>query len=394
MSSLDGIKVVDLSRVLGGPFCTQLLGDHGATVIKVEPPQGDETRLWGPPFSGDAASYFLGLNRNKLGMALDLSSPEGREILLMLLNDADVLVENFKPGTMEKWGLGYEQLGQRFPRLIHCRVSGFGADGPLGGLPGYDAVIQAMCGLMSVNGEKGGAPLRMGIPVVDIVTGMNAALAVLLALQARVSSGCGQFVEATLYDSGLSLMHPHLPNYFLSGKAAGRSGNAHPNIAPYDSFPTRTNPIFLAVGNDGQFARMCRLLGDEAMAGDSRFASNADRLTNVVALRQGLESLLASHDGNEMASRLMASGVPCGPVMDAHQAITHPHAVARSRVVRLGSYTGVASPISMSRTPATYKLTPPSFGEHSGRILDSLGFDARAISRLAAAGVIPDSPVH
>src|SRR6266852_2574609 len=203
--ALAGIKVIDLSRVLGGPYCTQMLGDHGADVIKVEPPQGDETRSWGPPFQGDAASYFIGVNRNKRGIALDLAKPDGRAVLFRLLEPADVLVENFKTGTLERWGMGYDEvLSQKFPRLVHCRVSGFGADGPLGGHPGYDAAVQGMAGLMSLNGEPEGEPLRVGVPVVDLATGLNAALAIMMALQERTRSGKGQFVEATLYDCAVA----------------------------------------------------------------------------------------------------------------------------------------------------------------------------------------------
>lgn len=218
--ALRGVKVVDLSRVLGGPYCTQILGDHGADVIKIEPPSGDETRGWGPPFREEdgAASYFLGVNRNKRGMALDLRQEAGREVLLRLLADADVLIENFKTGTLEKWGVGRDALAARFPRLIHCRVSGFGADGPLGGLPGYDAILQAMGGIMSVNGEAEGGPMRVGLPVVDMVTGLNAAIGVMMALRDRETTGRGQFVEAALFDSALSLLHPHAPNWFMSGR--------------------------------------------------------------------------------------------------------------------------------------------------------------------------------
>lgn len=375
--ALAGLKVIDLSRVLGGPFCTQLLGDHGATVIKIEPPQGDETRGWGPPFqdaaSGGAASYFLGVNRNKQGAVLDLSTTQGRDVLLALLHTADVLVENFKPGTLERWGIGYDDvLATRFPGLVHCRVSGFGADGPLGGLPGYDAVAQAMCGLMSVNGERGGEPLRMGVPVVDIVTGMNAAIGILLALHERATSGRGQFVEATLYDSALSLMHPHVPNYFLSGKVAGRSGNAHPNICPYDAFPTQTCPIFLAVGNDAQFARLCAALGVPALAQDVRFADNGARLAHAGALRDALQAPLAQHDGVALAAQLMAAGVPCGPVLDVAGALAHPHAQARGREVTLDGYRGIASPVSLSRTPASYRLTPPSFARDQQAVLAAI----------------------
>jgi crotonobetainyl-CoA:carnitine CoA-transferase CaiB-like acyl-CoA transferase len=306
------------------------------------------------------ASYYVGLNRNKTGMRLDLASQAGRDVLLGLLEGADVLVENFKTGTMEKWGLGYEQLSVRFPRLVHCRVSGFGADGPLGGLAGYDAAVQAMAGIMSVNGEEDGTPLRVGLPVVDMVTGLNAALGVLLALQDRARSGKGQFVEASLYDSGLSLLHPHAANWFLDGREPGLTGNAHPNIYPYDAFPTGTEPIFLAVGNDRQFGLLCRHLGDAGLAEDAAYARAGDRSRNRAALRERLVELLSAHDGPALAQELMNIGVPCAPVLSVSNALQHPHTAHRDMVVRIGDgYTGVASPIKLSRTPATYRLPPP-----------------------------------
>ena len=281
LGSLHGLRVVDLSRVLAGPYCTQILADHGADVLKIEPPVGDETRGWGPPFNAQGtASYFQGLNRNKRGSTMDLTQPAERDALLALLAEADVLVENFKTGTMEKWGLGYEVLRQRFPRLVYCRITGFGADGPLGGLPGYDAAIQALSGIMSVNGEpdaRGGEPLRVGLPVVDMVTGLNAALGVSFALIERERSGLGQFVEVALYDAGLSLLHPHAANHLMDGRIPGRSGNAHPNITPYDTFATGTEKIFLAVGNDKQFATLCRVIGVPGLASDERFANNGQR---------------------------------------------------------------------------------------------------------------------
>jgi len=248
--ALDGILVLDLTRVLGGPYCTQILGDHGAEIVKVEPPQGDEVRDWGPPFN-DAhdASYFVGVNRSKRSLGLDLGQHAGREVLLRLLERADVLIENYKPGSMEKWGLGYDTLGQRFPRLIHCRISGFGADGPLGGLPGYDAVIQAQAGLMSVNGVAGGKPTRLGVPIVDIATGISAGFGIAMALYEREKSGRGQFIDATLYDTAVSVLFPHYANYFLSGRHPAITGNNHPNLAPYDVYPTRTCDVFIAGGN-------------------------------------------------------------------------------------------------------------------------------------------------
>ncbi len=358
--SLQGIKVIDLSRVLGGPYCTQILADHGADVLKIEPPQGDETRGWGPPFNEHGtASYFLGLNRNKRGMTMDLYDPAQREALMKLLEDADVLVENFKTGSMEKWGIGFETLHAKFPRLIHCRVSGFGADGPLGGLPGYDAAIQALAGLMSINGEKGGEPLRMGIPIVDIATGMSAAMGILLALHERSKSGQGQFVESSLYDNGLALLHPHSANHLLDGRVPGRSGNAHPNIVPYDTFATGTEPIFLAVGNDRQFATLVQTIGAPDLAADPRFVNNGLRNVNRIALKVALEEKLALFAGKPLADQLIRAGVPCAPIQDVKAALSDEHTDHREMVVNIGDYKGVASPIKLSRTPASYRLPPP-----------------------------------
>ncbi len=370
--ALQGCKVVDLSRVLGGPYCTQILGDHGAEVFKVEPPAGDETRGWGPPFQEGTASYFLGVNRNKLGLSLDLSSEEGRRFLLALLDDADVLVENFKPGTLEKWGLGADVLQPRFPKLIHCRISGFGADGPLGGLPGYDACAQAMCGLMSVNGEANGAATRVGLPVVDMVTGLNAALAILMALNERQRSGLGQFLDITLFDCAISLLHPHAANFFLSGQVPQRSGNAHPNIAPYETFPTRAGEIFLAVGNNRQFRLLVEALGQAPLADDPRYASNADRLQNRAALRDTLMALLARHEAAELSQRLLRQGVPAAPVMNVEELLRHPHTRHRGMVLDEDGYRAIASPIKLSRTPASLRRMPPRFGQHNDEVAEKL----------------------
>jgi crotonobetainyl-CoA:carnitine CoA-transferase CaiB-like acyl-CoA transferase len=375
IGSLANLKVIDASRVLGGPYAGQVLADHGADVIKLEPPAGDETRGWGPPFLDDAASYFLGLNRNKRGIAVDLSHDMGRELLLALLDDADVLIENFKTGTMERWGLGHEELSRRFPRLIHCRVSGFGADGPMGGLPGYDAAIQALCGIMSVNGEQGGQPLRVGLPVVDMVTGLNAVIGILMALNERNTSGKGQFVEASLYDCGVSLLHPHLPNYYLSGKVAEPSGNAHPNICPYDTFATGTDPIFLAVGNNRQFATLCAMVGRPDLPEDSRFVSNSQRNLNRDALKQHLEAALATFDCADLSDRLIKAGVPCGAVRSIDQVIADPHTIHREMVVDIGEYRGTGSPIKLSRTPASYRRAPPAFAQHSAEVMAEHALD-------------------
>lgn len=389
--ALAGITVVDLSRVLGGPFCTQILADHGAEVIKVEPPQGDETRGWGPPFKDGTASYFIGINRNKRGLALDLADPKGREVLFRLLDRADVLIENFKTGTLEKWGMGYaEVLEKRFPRLVHCRISGFGADGPMGGLPGYDACIQAQSGVMSLNGEKDGEALRVGVPVIDLATGFNAAIGILMALMERARSGRGQFLETTLYESGLMLSHPYATNWFLSGNAPRRLGNAHPNLYPYDQFRTRTKPIYVGVGNNRQFQRFCGEIGRPDLARDKRFLDNRDRVTNRGELRAEIEAILAAQDGEAICTRLLERGVPCGVVESVPDVLMHPQTAARGAIVELGDYRGIANAIRMGRTPARVRRPPPRFGEGNREVLAGAGFTAAEIEALVRDGVVLD----
>lgn len=362
--ALQGLKVLDLSRILGGPLCGQILGDHGADVLKVEPPQGDDTRTWGPPFQEGVASYYRGLNRNKRTQFLDLSQSEGQTRVLELMAQADVVVENFKIGTLEKWGIGWEQVQARFPGLIWCRVSGFGADGPLGAWPGYDAAIQAMSGIMSINGEAGGDPLRVGLPVVDMVTGMNAVIGVLLALQERQRSGLGQLVDASLYDSGISLLHPHAPNWFMDGKQPQRTGNAHPNIYPYDVLQTGSIPVFFAVGNDRQFRLLCAHIGCPQLAEDERFASAGQRSVYRSTLKPLLEKFLASFEGEQLATDLMAIGVPAAPVQSVDGALQHPHTLHREMVVEMPcGYRGLGAPVKLSRTPATYRVPPLTPGD-------------------------------
>lgn len=386
--ALDGLTVIDASRVLGGPYCGQILADHGARVIKIEPPQGDETRHWGPPFHGDAASYFIGLNRNKHGIALDFSTEDGRAVLLALLERADVFIENFKTGTLEKWGMGRDALREKFPSLVHCRVSGFGEDGPYGGRPGYDAAIQAQVGLMSVNGAADGKPTRMGIPVVDMVTGLNAAVGVLLALQERAKSGAGQFVEAALYDCGVSLLHPHLPNYYLGGGLPKLAGNAHPNITPYDTYACKDGDLFLAVGNNGQFAKLCDALGIPEAKADPRYATNALRKEHRPELREALEAQLSAWPVQEVSEKLVTSGVPCAPVRTIDQVVDDPHTHARGMIVDLpDGYRGTASPIKLERTPATYRKSPPSFAGDTDAIAEEYGLTE---GRLAAAFIRKD----
>ena len=362
--ALAGIRVLDLSRILGGPYCGQILGDHGADVLKVEPPGGDDTRTWGPPFRDGVASYYHGLNRNKRIQHLDLTTAEDRERLLALVAEADVLIENFKTGTMERWGIGHDTLSQRFPRLVWCRVSGFGSDGPLGALPGYDAAVQAMTGIMSINGEADGGPLRVGLPVVDMVTGMNAALGVLMALQERERSGRGQLVEAALYDSGLALLHPHAANWFMDGRAPKRTGNAQPNIYPYDALRTGTDPVFVAVGNDRQFAAFCRVIGRPELAALPDYATAGARSAHRDALKTVLESQMATLDGRALVEDLMAAGVPAAPVLGVESALRHPHTAHRGMVVEMeGGWRGLGSPIKLGRTPASYRHVPLTPGD-------------------------------
>jgi formyl-CoA transferase len=393
--ALAGLKVVDLSRVLAGPFCSMILGDHGAGVIKVEPPQGDDTRRWGPPFAaaeegrGDA-SYYIGVNRNKRAIALDLGKPAGREVLLRLLEDADVLIENFRTGSMEAWGLGFDAvLAPRFPRLIHCRVSGFGADGPLGGLPGYDAVLQAMSGLMSINGDPSTGPMRIGTPLVDLSTGLYAVIGVLMALQERARSGRGQFVDMSLYDCGMSLLHPHAANYFLSGKRPPLLGNSHPNVVPCDKYATRDGEVFVVVGNETQFRKLAELMGVPQLADDARFSTNGARAQNRAALNQVLAACFADKEASAVSVLLLEAGVPVGPVLPIDQALGAAHTASRAMVVEKGAYRALGTPIKLSRTPGSLRQTPPRFAQDSDSILRQHGFDDAAIAKLRELGVLP-----
>ncbi|WP_428487029.1 CaiB/BaiF CoA transferase family protein [Rhodopila sp.] len=387
--ALAGIKIIDLTRVLGGPYCTMILSDHGADVIKIEPPQGDEVRDWGPPFHGGDASYFIGVNRNKRAIALDLGRPEGKAVLLRLLDGSDVLIENFKPGAMEKWGLGYQDmLSQRFPGLIHCRVSGFGGDGPLGGLPGYDAILQAMTGLMSVNGDAGTGPMRLGTAMVDMGTGLYSAIGILMALHERAHSGRGQYLDMTLYDCGMALLHPQAANFFLNGKRPAGTGNPHPNLVPYDKYPTRTCEIFIASGNNGQFRKLCALIGRAELADDPRFANNGERNENRVALTLALAAAFADQDGEELALRLIRNGVPAGPVLPVDQATAAPHTAHREMVTELDWYKGIGTPIKFSRTQGGTRRPPPRFAEHGTEILTQHGYSEAEIAALRQSGVL------
>ena len=388
--ALNGIKVLDLTRVLGGPYATQILADHGAEVIKVESKIGDEVRGWGPPFINDMASYFINVNRNKKSIAIDLTKKEGKELILELVKSCDVLIENFKTGTMEKWGLGYEEvLSSKFPKLIHCRISGFGATGPLGGAPGYDAIVQAMTGMMSINGHASGGDVRVGAPVVDMGTGLYATIGILMAIQERHKSGLGQFIDMSLYDSALALMHPHTGNYFLSKKPGTATGNAHPNIAPYDKFKTATNEIFMGIGNDPGFVRLCKALNLDELITDKRFLSNGDRVENRIALTKYLEDALSNVDGVEFSEKLLAAGIPAGPVRNIEEAINHPQTKERQMTISKDEYKGVSSPIKFSRSRSVgVKHKPPIIGQHTKGILKEAGYNEDAINKLLSEEIV------
>jgi formyl-CoA transferase len=392
--ALAGLRVIDLTRVLGGPYCTQILGDHGAEIIKLEPPAGDETRDWSPTTPKEGSAYFNGANRNKRSIGLDLTKPRGREVLMTLLKDADVLIENFKPGTLDKWGIGNAFLREKFPRLIHCRISGFGADGPRGGNPGYDAIVQAMAGMIAANGSPEGGPTRIGIPVVDLTTGLYAAVGILMAINERQKSGQGQFLETTLFETGLAVMHPHASNYFFTGKTPTPQGNPHPSLAPYESFKTKDGLIFIGVGNDGTFRKLCKEVGKPQLGADPRFASNADRIANREILRAEMEEVFQHLEREPLCDRLLAAGLPAGPIQSIDKALESEQAKHRGLVLQKDWYKGVASPIRFERSKASLRHTPPAFSQHAGEILGEAGFAQEQIDDLVASGIVsPARPI-
>jgi len=389
LGALNDLKIIDLTRVLGGPYCTQILGDNGAQIIKVEPPQGDETRNWGPPFRDGEAAYFMGVNRNKKSIGLDLRSKAGGEVLLRLLEDADILIENYKTGTMERWGLGYaDVLAARFPKLIHLRVSGYGADGPYGGMPGYDGIVQAVAGMMSVNGEPVSGRMRIGVPLVDLGTGLYSAIALLAAIHERHKSGRGQYIDMALYDCAVAMMHPHVANNAIDDEIPGLTGNSHPNLAPYDKFQTRTCEIFLGAGNNRAFKFLCQSLGCEELLDDQRFKENPDRLKNKDALFAVLEKILATVDGHQLSLDLLEAGIACGPVLDTDEVMSSDLAAHRDMVVAKDGYTGFGNPLKLQRTPGKMQCIPPKFSEHAREILKSAGYSKAEAEQLIEQDVV------
>jgi crotonobetainyl-CoA:carnitine CoA-transferase CaiB-like acyl-CoA transferase len=386
--ALAGFRVIDLTRVLGGPFCTQLLSDHGAEVIKVEPPQGDEVRDWGPPFKDGLSAYFSGVNRNKRSVGLDLRTERGQEVLFQLLDGADVMIDNFKSGSLEKWGIGYEDvLAKRFPSLIYCSITGFGADGPFGGFPGYDAVAQALSGQISVNGAPETGPTRIGVPIIDLATGLYACIGILMAAEERRRSGLGQRVDASLFDTGVALLHPQAANYFMSGKTPVLTGNSHPNISPYEQYQTKQGLLFLAIGNDRQFRLLGEVLGQPEWATDPRFLHNSDRVEHRGALNALIIEALRGHTAEAVSSTLLSKGVPAGAVLTIPEVAEHPHTRHRGMVVEMDGYRGTGIPIKMGRTPGAVRSTPPHYGSATRDVLAGLGYDRREVDELIAEGV-------
>ncbi len=387
--ALNDLKIIDLTRVLGGPFCTQILGDNGAEIIKIEPPQGDETRNWGPPFSDGESAYFMGVNRNKKSIALDFRSQGGRDVLLRLLEDADILIENYKTGSMERWGIGYEEvLKDRFPKLIHLRVSGYGADGPYGGMPGYDGIVQAVAGMMSVNGDPESGRMRIGVPLVDLGTGLFSAIALLAAIHERHKSGLGQYIDMALYDCAVAFMHPHIANNAISDKIPGLTGNSHPNLAPYDKFQTQTCEIFLGAGNNRAFRFLCENIGCEELLDDERFKDNSDRLDNKDVLFEILEKKLANVDGHQLSLDLLAAGVACGPLLDTDEVMSSDLAAHRDMIVKKDGYTGFGNPVKLQRTPGEVQCIPPKFSEHAREILKDAGYSQAEVDALIKDDVV------
>ena len=366
---LEGLVVADFSRVLAGPFATMLLGDLGADVVKVEHPEaGDETRAWGPPWHGGHSTYYLAVNRNKRSIALDLTTDAGRRAARALATRADVLVENFKAGAAERLGLGYEEVGRDNPGLVWCSISGFGR-GPGADLPGYDFLVQAMSGLMSITGPAGGEPTKVGVALVDVLTGLYAYGGILAALTERDRSGRGQRVEVSLLGSALASLVNQASSYLCTGRPPTAMGNRHPSITPYETLATADRPLVVAVGNDGQFARLCRVLGVPGAATDPRFATNADRVTNRDALAELLERALAARGASDWVAALSEARVPCGLVNDVGEAFALAERLGLEPVAAAGGIPQVANPIRLSSAPASYRLAPPALGEHTAEVL-------------------------
>jgi succinate--hydroxymethylglutarate CoA-transferase len=392
---LAGIRVLDLTRILAGPLCTMMLGDMGADVIKVEPPEtGDDTRTWGPPFLAGDAVYFLGVNRNKRSLTLNMAVPAGQKILAGLIEKADVLIDNFKLGTLEKWGFTDAWFERQAPRLVRCSITGYGSSGTKAALPGYDFILQAESGLMSICGEPEGKPTKYGVAIVDVCTGMLASNSILAALNARQRTGKGQKVELSLYETSLAMLVNVAASYLAAGRNAGRFGNGHPSIVPYTTYQTADAMIALGVGNERQFARIAEVLGHPEWTKDARFASNSARVENRVVI-DGLINEALSHDGADAwLAKLKTAGIPCGKINSVAEALDDPQTAARQMTETIehptaGALRMLGIPFKFSDTACSVRRPPPTLGQHSEEILSGeLGLDDQAIADLRRQKVI------
>ncbi|QHJ00060.1 CoA transferase [Xylophilus rhododendri] len=406
--ALAGIKVLDLSRVLAGPWCTQTLADLGADVVKIERPiVGDDTRHWGPPFLHDAqgqatgqAAYFACCNRNKRSVTIDMATPDGQALLRRMALEADVLVENFKVGGLKAYGLDYASISALNPRLVYCSVTGFGQDGPYARRAGYDLMVQAMSGMMSITGlgddMPGGGPQRVGVALTDTFTGMYAATAILAALHARQASGRGQHIDMALLDVGMAILANQSTGYLNSGNVPQRQGNTHPSLAPYQDFPTADGSMLLAIGNDGQFARFCQAVGRPQWSADPRWATNVERVRHRASLIPAMEEVTRQRTTAAWIALFEDKAVPCGPINDIAQAFADPQVQARGLALKLprdaqdgiAEIGSVASPMRLSEHPPVLRHAPPALGEHTDEVLLELGLDSVEIARLRAASVL------
>jgi crotonobetainyl-CoA:carnitine CoA-transferase CaiB-like acyl-CoA transferase len=397
LGPLTGLRVLDLTRVLAGPTCTQMLGDLGAEVIKIERPEaGDDTRGFAPPFVPNTkeSAYFVGVNRNKKSVTLDIAKPEGQAIIHKLLEHCDILVENFKVGALAKYGLGYEQLAKTHPRLIYCSITGFGQTGPYAPRPGYDALIQAMGGVMSLTGEPNGSPQKVGVPVADLFAGLYGCIGILAAVNHRNNTGQGQQIDIGMLDTHVAWLANQGMNYLATGENPPRLGNQHPNIAPYQEFPTKDGYIILAVGNDPTFERFCRAFGQEALLSDPRFATNPIRVQNRQLVTDTLTPVMKSKTTAEWIEALEALKIGCGPINTLEQVFADPHVKAREMVVEMAHGSGetvqvIANPVKLSATPPSYRSAPPVLGEHTNAVLtDVLKMSTAEIAALKEKGIL------
>jgi succinate---hydroxymethylglutarate CoA-transferase len=392
--ALAGIRVLDLTRVLAGPLCTMMLGDMGADIVKVEPPGGDDTRGWGPPFAAGESAYFLGVNRNKRSVTINLAVPAGQKLLAGLIERADVVIDNFKLGTLAKWGFSDAWFDAHAPRAVRCSITGYGSSGPKASLPGYDFILQAESGLMSICGAPDGPPTKHGVAIVDICTGMLACNAILAALNARHAGGRGQKVEVSLYESALFMLVNVASNMLVSGQGGARYGNGHPSIVPYMTYQARDAMIALAIGNDSQFAKCAAVLGHPEWAEDVRFAANRARVEHRALIDSAIAAALAADTAENWLAKLKAVGVPCGRINSVAEALADPQTAARQMVKTVqhpavGELKLVGPPYKFSGTPASLRRPPPVLGEHTEEILtEELGLDATAIAALRKEKVI------